>query len=57
MIHESVYEVRKNLADSVIVSQGKVEVVDDVRLRESTIDTLIRDAVLALSRLSNMPAG
>ena len=45
MIHESVYEVRKNLADSVIVSQGKVEVVDDVRLRESTIDTLIRDAV------------
>lgn len=45
MIHESVYEVRKDLTNSVIVTQGKVEVIDDVKLRGSAIDTLIRDAV------------
>jgi fructose/tagatose bisphosphate aldolase len=45
MIHESVYEVRKDLASSVLVTQGKVEVIDDVKLRGNTIDTLIRDAV------------
>ncbi len=45
MIHESVYEVRKELSNSVIVNQGKVEVVDDAKLRDSVIDTLIRDAV------------
>lgn len=45
MIHESVHEVRKELSGSVIVSNGKVEVVDDVKLRGGAIDILIRDAV------------
>ncbi len=45
MIHESVYEVRKELAGSVIVTRGKVEVIDDVKLRGDAIDTLVRDAV------------
>jgi fructose/tagatose bisphosphate aldolase len=45
MIHESVYEVRKELSGSLMVTQGKVEVLDDVKLRDSTIDILIRDAV------------
>lgn len=45
MIHESVHEVRKELSGSVIVSHGKVEVVDEVKLRDGAIDILIRDAV------------
>ena len=45
MIHESVHEVRKLLSNSVIVNNGKVEVVDEEKVRGSAIDTLIRDAV------------
>jgi len=45
MIHESVHEARKALSGSVIVTHGKVEVVDEAKLRASAIDTLIRDAV------------
>ena len=45
MIHESVHEVRKELSNSVIVNQGRVEVVDEEKVRGSAIDTLIRDAV------------
>lgn len=45
MIHESVHEVRKGLSNSVIVTNGKVEVVDAEKLRSSAIDILIRDAV------------
>ena len=45
MIHESVYEARNALSDSVVVAQGRVEVVDAEKLRSSAIDTLIRDAV------------
>jgi fructose/tagatose bisphosphate aldolase len=45
MIHESVYEARKALSNSMVVTQGKVEVVDEEKVRGSTIDTLIRDAV------------
>jgi fructose/tagatose bisphosphate aldolase len=45
MIHESVYELRKDLAGSVSVSQGRVEVMDDAALRARDIDLLIRDAV------------
>jgi hypothetical protein len=45
MIHESVHEARKELSNSVIVTHGKVEVVDAEKLRQSAIDLLIRDAV------------
>jgi fructose/tagatose bisphosphate aldolase len=45
MIHESVHEARKELSNSVVVTQGRVEIVDEVKLRSSAIDTLIRDAV------------
>lgn len=45
MIHESVHEARKALSSSVIVTNGKVEVVDVAKLRSSDIDILIRDAV------------
>src|SRR5829696_2038306 len=45
MIYESVHEARKDLAKSVIVTQGRVEVIDEVALRNSAIDVLIRDAV------------
>jgi hypothetical protein len=45
MIHESVHEARKQLSNSVVVTQGRVEIVDEDRLRSSAIDTLVRDAV------------
>jgi fructose/tagatose bisphosphate aldolase len=45
MIHESVHEARKELSNSVVVTHGRVEVVDEEKLRASAIDTLIRDAV------------
>jgi fructose/tagatose bisphosphate aldolase len=45
MIHESVHEARKELSNSVVVTHGRVEVVDEEKLRSSAIDTLIRDAV------------
>jgi fructose/tagatose bisphosphate aldolase len=45
MIHESVYELRRTLNGSVIIEQGRVEVVDDERLRSRDIDVLVRDAV------------
>jgi fructose/tagatose bisphosphate aldolase len=45
MIHESVHEARRALSNSVVVTNGKVEVVDEEQLRGSAIDTLIRDAV------------
>lgn len=44
MIHESVYELRKDLAPEVVAHQGKVEVIDEEKLRRSGIDTLARDA-------------
>ncbi len=33
MIHESVYELRKSVADSVRISKGEVQVVDADKLR------------------------
>jgi fructose/tagatose bisphosphate aldolase len=45
MIHESVHEARKELSYSVVVTHGKVEVINEEKLRESAIDILIRDAV------------
>ena len=45
MIHESVHEARTALSNSVVVTQGRVEIVDEDRLRGSAIDTLIRDAI------------
>lgn len=45
MIHESVYELRKQLKRSVKIDDGRVEVLDLDLLRSKQIDTLIRDAV------------
>ena len=45
MIHESIYEVRSSLKNAVKVAGGRVEVVDDVKLRNGVIDTLVRDAI------------
>lgn len=45
MIHESVYELRKSLVSSLGIGPGKVEVLDEEKLRRQDIDTLVRDAV------------
>ncbi|MCB0064314.1 MAG: class II fructose-bisphosphate aldolase [Caldilineaceae bacterium] len=45
MIHESVYEVRKELKRAVGVANGRIEVRDLDLLRSKYIDTLVRDAI------------
>lgn len=45
MIHESIYEIRQSVVASLKVENGKVEVVDEKRLRSTDIDVLVRDAV------------
>ena len=46
MIHESVYELRRNLKGAVgIDDRGRVELLDGERVRADLIDTLVRDAV------------
>lgn len=45
MIHESVYEVRRDMQGVLRVANGQVEVVDAAALREHLIDVLVRDAV------------
>lgn len=45
MIHESVYELRKELRGSVQVVHGQVQVLDEEKLRQHDIDALARDAV------------
>lgn len=45
MIHESVYELRKNMVGSLGVAHGKVEILDAEKLRRQDIDALVRDAV------------
>ena len=45
MIHESIYEIRQSVVSSLKVEHGKVEVVDEGRLRSTDIDVLVRDAV------------
>ena len=45
MIHESIYEIRQSVVKSLKVEHGKVEVVDEGRLRSTDIDVLVRDAV------------
>ena len=44
MIHESVYELRKDIKNAVKIEHGKLEVVDAEALRKDAIDTLARDA-------------
>ena len=44
MIHESVYELRKDIKNAVKIEHGKLEVVDAEALRKDKIDTLARDA-------------
>lgn len=45
MIHESVYEIRQHLSNSVKIEDGKVEVLDVEKLRRDDIDRLARNAV------------
>jgi fructose/tagatose bisphosphate aldolase len=45
MIHESIYELRKQLVSSAGIVNGKVEVLDVEKLRRTDIDVLVRDAV------------
>lgn len=45
MIHESVYELRKDIKSAVKIEHGKLEVIDVDALRGSIIDILARDAV------------
>jgi fructose/tagatose bisphosphate aldolase len=45
MIHESVHEVRQALKGVLAVDKGTVRVEDADKLRQSAIDTLVRDAV------------
>jgi len=46
VIHESVYELRRNLKGAVgIDDRGRVELLDGERVRADLIDTLVRDAV------------
>ena len=46
MIHESVYELRQDLRDSVgIDASGRVDLLDAEKVRSEVIDTLVRDAV------------
>ena len=46
MIHESVYELRRNLKGAVgIDDNGRVELLDAETVRAGLIDTLVRDAV------------
>src|SRR5690606_24110040 len=45
MIHESVYELRTSLVQSLGIGPGKVEVLDEEKLRRQDIDLLVRDAV------------
>lgn len=47
MIHESVVEVRRASRGVLHVAQGRVEVVDEAKLRSELIDVLVRDAVFA----------
>jgi hypothetical protein len=45
MIHESVYEIQQNLKGIVGIDKGRVEVLDDAKVRGQLIDTLARNAV------------
>ncbi|MEX1020152.1 MAG: class II fructose-bisphosphate aldolase [Litorilinea sp.] len=45
MIHESVYELRQDVRDSIGIARDKVEVLDAEKIRARHIDTLVRDAV------------
>jgi fructose/tagatose bisphosphate aldolase len=45
MIHESVHEIRHSVKGILGIENGKVEVLDDAKVRQQLIDTLARDAV------------
>ena len=47
MIHESIYELRRDLKAAVGIDDqtGCVELLDAERIRAGLIDTLVRDAV------------
>jgi hypothetical protein len=45
MIHESVHEIRHSVKGILGIDNGKVEVLDDAKVRQQLIDTLARNAV------------
>ncbi len=45
MIHESIYEIQQQARGIVGIHNGKVEVLDAEKVRQTLIDTLARDAV------------
>ena len=45
MIHESIYELRQDIEGVVKIADGRVEIVDEQKLRSEKIDALVRDAV------------
>ena len=45
MIHESVYELRRDIGGVLHISDERVQVIDEEALRAGQIDTLVRDAV------------
>jgi fructose/tagatose bisphosphate aldolase len=53
MIHESIYEVRKDMQDILKISHGQVEVADVEGLRSDLIDNLVRDAVFGPTHVKN----
>ena len=52
MIHESIFELRRDMQDILHVTQGRVEVLDEATLRGRLIDVLVRDAVFGPSSRS-----
>ena len=45
MIHESTYELKKDVEGVLEIADGKVSVVDVAALQSNKIDTLVHDAV------------
>ncbi|MEZ4638646.1 MAG: hypothetical protein R2856_27415 [Caldilineaceae bacterium] len=56
MIHESVYEIQQNLK-GIGIDNGKVEVLDDAKVRGQLIDTLRATSSLARNRCAPSAAG
>lgn len=53
MIHESIYEVRKDMQGILAISHGQVDVLDVDALRAGLIDSLVHDAVFAPTHVKN----
>jgi fructose/tagatose bisphosphate aldolase len=53
MIHESIFELRQDVRNTIHVADGKVEIVDAERLRNQMIDVLVRDAIFGTESVKN----